>query len=138
MYHDLRHLYWWPNMKHDITKCIVECDICGRVKVDHLRTPDFLQPFPVPVWKWEDISIYFITGLPRISKGHDSIWIIVDRLTKSAHFLPEDTRYTATQYAKLYFDRIVTLYGVPLTIVSNHGVSFYVVFLDVTLEMPWY
>ena len=65
MYHDLRHLYWWPNMKLDITKYILECDIYGRVKADHMRTSGFLQPLPIPVWKWEDISIDFVVGLPR-------------------------------------------------------------------------
>jgi hypothetical protein len=124
MYHDLRQLYWWSYMKQDITKYVVECDICGRVKADHLRRPRFLQPLPIPVWKWEDISMDFITRLPRTTKGHDSIWVIVDRLTKTAHFLPVGTRYTASQYAKLYFDRIVTLHGVPLTIVSDRGAVF--------------
>jgi hypothetical protein len=66
----------------------------------------------------------FITRLPRTAKGYDSIWVIVDRLIKTAHFLPVDTRYTTPQYAKLYFDRIVTLHGVPLTIVSDRGAIF--------------
>ena len=66
----------------------------------------------------------FIVGLPRTSKGYNSIWVIVDRLIKSAHFLPVDTRYSAKKYDKLYFDRIVTLHGVPLTIVSNRGSVF--------------
>jgi hypothetical protein len=124
MYHDLRQLYWWSNMKQDITRYITECDICGRVKADHLWRLGFLQPLPIPVWKWEDISMDFITGLPRTAKGHDSIWFIVDHLTKTAHFLLVGTRYTASQYAKLYFDRIVTLRGVPLTIVSDRGAVF--------------
>ena len=100
--------------EQDIAKYISEYDICGRVKVDHMRTPGFLQPLPIPVWKWEDISMDFIMGLPRTTKGYDSIWVIVDRLTKSTHFLPVDTRYSAKKYAKLYFNQIVTLHGVPL------------------------
>ena len=84
-----------------------------------MHTLGYLQPLPIPVWKWEDISMDFIMGLPRTSKGYNSIWVIVDRLTKSAHFLPVDTRYSARKYAKLYFDRIVTLHGVPLTIISD-------------------
>jgi hypothetical protein len=124
MYPDLRQLYWWSNMKQDITRYIVECDICGRVKADHLRRLGFLQPLPILVWKWEYIYMDFITGLPRIAKGHDSIWVIMDRLTKTAHFLLVGTRYTALQYAKLYFDRIMTLHGVPLTIVSDRGAVF--------------
>ena len=63
----------------------------------------------------------FVVGLPRTSKGYDSIWVIVDRLTKSAHFIPVDTKYTAKKYAEIYFDRIVTLHGVLLTIISNRG-----------------
>ena len=111
-------------MKQDITKYVAECDICGRVKADHMHTPGYLQPLPIPVWKWEDISMDFIVGLPRTSKGYNSIWVIVDRLTKSAHFLLVDTRYLAKKYAKLYLDRIVTLHGVPLTIVSDRGPIF--------------
>ena len=124
MYHDLCHMYWWLNMKQDITKYVMECDTCGRVKADHMRTSGFLQPLPIPVWKWEEISMDFIMGLPCMSKGYNSIWIIVDHLTKSAHFLPVDTRYLAKKYAKLYFDRIVTLQGVSLTIVSDRGSVF--------------
>ena len=64
-----------------------------------MRTPGFLQPLPILVWKWEDISMDFVVGLPHTAKGYDSIWVIVDRLTKSAHFLPVDTRYLAKKYA---------------------------------------
>ena len=110
-------------MKQDITKYISECDICGRVKADHMRRPGFLQPLPIPIWKWEDISMDFVMGLPRTAKGYDSIWVIVDSLTKSAHFFPVDIRYSAKKYAKLYFDRVVILHGVSLTIVSGPSLS---------------
>ena len=66
----------------------------------------------------------FVVGLPRTAKGYDSIWVIVDCLTKSTHFLPVDTRYSAKKYAKLYFDRIVSLHGVPLNIISDRGSVF--------------
>ena len=66
----------------------------------------------------------FVVGLPRMAKGYDSIWVIVDRLTKSAHFLSVDTRYSAKKYAKLHFDWVMTVHGVPLTIVSNRGSVF--------------
>ena len=66
----------------------------------------------------------FVVGSPRTAKGYDSIWVILDRLTKSAHFLPVDTWYSAKKYAKLYLDRVVTLHGVPLTIVFNRGSVF--------------
>ena len=87
-------------------------------------TPGFLQPLPIPIWNWEDISIDFVVGLPRTAKGYDSIWVIMDHLIKSAHFLLVDTRYSAKKYAKLYFDRVVTLHGVPLTIISDRGSVF--------------
>ena len=89
-----------------------------------MHMPRFLQPLPIPVWKWEDISMDFVVGLPRTIKRYDSIWVIVDCLTKSAHILPVDTRYSAKKYAKLCFDRIVTLHGVPLTIISDRGSVF--------------
>ena len=89
-----------------------------------MRTPGHLQPLPIPVWNWEDISMDFVVGLPRTTKGYDSIWVIVDRLTKSAHFLPMNSKYSARQYAELYLDRIVTLHGVPLTIISDRGSVF--------------
>ena len=111
-------------MKQDITKYAVECDTCGRVKADHNRTQRFLQSLHIPVWKWKDVSMDFVVGLPRTSRGYDSIWVIVDRLTKFAHFLLVDTRYSTKKYDKLYFDRIVTLHGVPLTIVSDRGSVF--------------
>ena len=76
---------------------------------------------PIPVWKWEDISMDFEVGLPHTSKGYDSIWVIVDHLTKFAHFIPVDTRYTARKYAEIYFEQIVTLHGVSLTIISDRG-----------------
>ena len=111
-------------MKQDITQHVTECDTCGRVKEDHMHTLGYLQPLPIPVWKWEDISMDFIVGLPRTCKGYNSIWVIVDRLTKSAHFLPVNSKYSARQYVELYLDRIVTLHGVPLTIVSDRGSVF--------------
>ena len=95
-----------------------------------MHTPGYLHPLPIPIWKWEDISMDFVVGLPRTSKGYDSIWFIVDRLTKSAHFIPVDTRYTARKYAQIYFDRIVTLHGVPLTIISDRGSVFCLSLLD--------
>jgi hypothetical protein len=80
-----------------------------------------LQSLPIPTWKWEDISMDFIVGLPRTAKGYDSIWVIVDRLTKIAHFLPVWVKYTMATYAELYISRILSLHGIPKTIVSDRG-----------------
>ena len=111
-------------MKREVAKYVSECDTCRRVKASHLKTAGPLQPLSIPSWKWEDISMDFIVGLPKTSKGYDSIWVIVDRLTKSAHFLPVKTIYTAKQYAQLYMDRIVSLHGIPKTIILDRGAQF--------------
>jgi hypothetical protein len=111
-------------MKREIAKYVSECDICQRVKASHLRIAGILQPLPIPSWKWEDISMDFIVGLPNTSLRHDSIWVIVDRLTKTANFLPVHTMYNARKYAEIYLDQIVCLHGVPKMIISDHGAQF--------------
>jgi hypothetical protein len=121
MYQDLRQNFWWTRMKKEIARYISECDICQRVKASHLKVAGVLQPLPIPSWKWEDISMDFIVGLPNTSQRHDSIWVIVDQLTKTAHFLPMHTTYNAKKYAEIYLDQIVCLHGVPKTIISDRG-----------------
>ncbi|WVZ80273.1 hypothetical protein U9M48_027764 [Paspalum notatum var. saurae] len=91
MYQDLKQKFWWTRMKREIAKYVSECDVCQRVKADHLKPAGMLQPLAIPAWKWEDVHMDFIVGLPRTQKGYDSIWVIIDRLTKSAHFLPVKT-----------------------------------------------
>ena len=90
----------------------------------HLKSAGELQPLPIPAWKWKDISMDFITSLPKTSKGFDSIWVIIDQLTKSAHFVPVKTKYGAPTYAQLYVNRILSLHGVLKTIVSDRGTQF--------------
>jgi hypothetical protein len=124
MYHDLKQRFWWTKMKIEIARYIARCDTCQRVKAIHLKSAGELQPLPIPAWKWEDISMDFVVGLPKTSKGFDSIWVIVDRLTKSAHFIPVQTIYPTIRYAKIYFERIVSLHGIPKTIVSDRGTQF--------------
>ena len=124
MYQDLRQRLWWTRMKREIARYVSECDICRRVKASHLKPAGMLQPLDIPSWKWEDISMDFIVGLPPTSKGYDSIWVIVDRLTKSAHFLPVKTRYSSHQYVEIYMARIVSLHGVPKTNISDRGTQF--------------
>jgi hypothetical protein len=87
MYQELRPCYWWTKMKKEIAAYVARCDMCCRVKALHMRPAGLLQPLLVPDWKWDDISMV-ITSLPTTSKENDSIWVIVDCLTKSAHFLP--------------------------------------------------
>ena len=80
-----------------------------------MKPAGLLQPLSVPSWKWDDIRMDFISGLPTTQKGHDSIWVIVDHLTKTAHFLPVQTNYRPPQYAEKYIAEIVTLHGIPKT-----------------------
>jgi hypothetical protein len=124
IYQDLKQNFWWTRMKREIAKYVLECDICQRVKASHLRTTGILQPLPIPSWKWEGISMDFIFGLPNTSQRYDSIWVIVDRLTKTAHFLPMHTMYNAKKYVKIYLDQIIHLHGVPKMIISNRGAQF--------------
>jgi hypothetical protein len=91
MYQDLRQNFWWTRMKREIARYVSECDICQRVKASHLKIAGSLQPLPIPSWKWEDISVDFIVGLPNTFQRYDSIRVIVDRLTKTTHFLPVHT-----------------------------------------------
>ncbi|XP_073300548.1 uncharacterized protein [Primulina huaijiensis] len=80
MYQDLRRLYWWPGIKSDIAKFISECLTCQQVKIEHQRPAGTLQSLPIPQWKWEHITMDFVTGLPRTPTGYNSIWVIVDRM----------------------------------------------------------
>jgi hypothetical protein len=94
------------------------------MKAEHQRPAGLLQPMQIPEWKWEEVGMDFIVGLPRTQRGYDSIWVIVDRLTKVAHFLPVKTTYSSARLAELYMERIVSLYGVPKKIVSDRGTQF--------------
>ncbi|WVZ80333.1 hypothetical protein U9M48_027818 [Paspalum notatum var. saurae] len=124
MYQDLKQKFWWTRMKREIAKYVYECDVCQRVKADHLKPAGMLQPLAVLAWKWEDTHMDFIVGLPRTPKGYDSIWVIIDRFTKSAHFIPVKTIYHAKTYAEIYIARIVSLHDVPRTITSDRGSLF--------------
>jgi hypothetical protein len=140
MYHDLKPLYWWTMMKREIAKYVTKCDTCQRIKASHLKLAGALQPLSIPSWKWDDInidfivglpytsrhhdSIWVIVGLPNTSRHHDSIWVIVDRLTKVVHFLPVHTTDKAHKYAELYIDQIMCLHGLPRTIVFDGRAQF--------------
>ena len=111
-------------MKKDIAEYVAVCDVCQRVKAEHQKPAGLLQPLPIPEWKWDKLGMDFITGLPKTRLGYDSIWAVVDRLTKVAHFIPVKTTYTSAKLAKIYMTRIVCLHGVPRTIVSDRGTQF--------------
>jgi hypothetical protein len=124
MYQDLKQKYWWYGMKRDVAAHVAVCDVCQRVKAEHQRPARLLHPLKVLEWKWEEIGMDFIVGLPRTPKDYDSIWVIVDRLTKVAHFIPVKTTYKGSQLAGLYMARIVCLHGVSKKIVYDRGSQF--------------
>ena len=93
-------------------------------KAEHRKPSGTLQPLPIPEWKWEHITIDFVVGLPRTRASFDAIWVIVDRLTKSAHFLPVRTKFSLDRLAELYVNEIVRLHGVLVTIVSDRDPGF--------------
>jgi hypothetical protein len=93
-------------MKADIAWFVAHSDTCQRIKAEHQKLAGLLQPLPIPVWKWDEVGMDFVVGLPKTPKGYDSIWVIVDRLTKVAHFLPLRTNYGGDKLARLYVDNI--------------------------------
>jgi hypothetical protein len=95
MYHDLRQQFYWTRMNGETAHYVSECDTCRKVKADYMKPGGLLQPLSIPEWKWDDISMDFIVGLPTMTRKFDSIWVIVDRLSKSAHFIPVHTSYDA-------------------------------------------
>ncbi|GJU05218.1 putative reverse transcriptase domain-containing protein [Tanacetum coccineum] len=124
MYHDLRDMYWWPGMKRDIATYVSKCLTCSKVKAEHQRPSGLLQQPEIPEWKWDKITMDFITKLPRSKSGHDTIWVIADRLTKSAHFLAIREDYNTEKFSKIYVDEIVARHGVPVSIISDRDGQF--------------
>ncbi|GJW83737.1 putative reverse transcriptase domain-containing protein [Tanacetum coccineum] len=124
MYYDLRDMYWWSGMKRDIATYVSECLTCAKVKAGHQSPSGLLQQPEIPKWKWENITMDFITKLPRTRNGHDAIWVVVDRLTKSTHFLAIREDYSTKKLARLYTDEIVVRHGVPVLIISDRDARF--------------
>ncbi|KAK8931451.1 hypothetical protein KSP39_PZI016502 [Platanthera zijinensis] len=124
MYADLKKTVWWPGLKSDVADYVGKCETCKLVKAECQRPGGKLQPLPIPEWTFEDISMDFIHGLPRSQSGNDSLWVIVDRLSKVAHFIPLRKTDQGPKLAQLYIDEIVRLHGVPKTIVSDRDGRF--------------
>ncbi|KAD5318337.1 hypothetical protein E3N88_18283 [Mikania micrantha] len=124
MYRDLQVNYWWPGMKRDIVKYVEKCLTCLQVKAEHQKPYGKLQPLEIPMWKWEHITMDLITKLPKTRKGYDTIWVIVDRLTKSAHFIPIRESYSSEKMAEVYVKEIVSRHGILVTIVSDRDTRF--------------
>ncbi|GKC50662.1 putative reverse transcriptase domain-containing protein [Tanacetum coccineum] len=124
MYQDLNQLYWWPNMKANIATYVSKCLTCAKVKAEHQKPSGLLVQPEIPEWKWEKITMDFVTKLPKTANGYDTIWVIVDRLTKSAHFLPMRENDPMERLMKLYMKEVVTRHGVPVSIISDRDGRF--------------
>nr|GEV02421.1 putative reverse transcriptase domain-containing protein [Tanacetum cinerariifolium] len=124
IYHDLRDMYWWPGMKRNITTYVSKCVTCSKVKAEHQRRLSLLQKPEIPKWKWDNITMDFIMKLPRSKSRHDTIWVVVDRLTKSAHFLATREDCSVEKLARLYIDEIIVRHGVPVSIILNRDEGF--------------
>nr|GEY18062.1 putative reverse transcriptase domain-containing protein [Tanacetum cinerariifolium] len=124
MYQDMKQLYWWPNMKATIANYVSKFLTCAKVKAEHQRPSGWLVQPAIPEWKWDNIMMDFITKLPKSLKYFDTIWVIVDRLTKLAHFLPIKENGTLDKLARLYLNRIVARHGIPVSIICDRDGRF--------------
>ncbi|GJW81931.1 reverse transcriptase domain-containing protein [Tanacetum coccineum] len=119
MYQDLKKLYWWPNMKAEIDTYVSKCLTCAKVKAECQKPSGLLVKPVIPVWKWENITMDFVTKLPKTTSGQDTIWVIVDRLTKSAYFLPMKKTDSMEKLMRQYLKEVVSRHGVPVLIISD-------------------
>ncbi|GJR44696.1 putative reverse transcriptase domain-containing protein [Tanacetum coccineum] len=124
MYQDLKKLYWWPNMKAGIATYVSKCLTCAKVKAEYQKPSGLLVQPVIPVWKWENITMDFVTKLPKTSTGQDTIWVIIDRLTKSAHFLPLKETDSMEKLTRQYLKEVVSRHGVPVSIISDRDSKF--------------
>ncbi|GKD14406.1 putative reverse transcriptase domain-containing protein [Tanacetum coccineum] len=124
MYQDLKKLYWWPNMKAKIVTYVSKCMTCAKVKPEYQKPSGLLVQPVILVWKWENINMDFVTKLPKTMSGQDTIWVIVDRLTNSAHFLPIKETNTMEKLTRQYLKEVVSRHRVSVSIISNRDSKF--------------
>ena len=124
MYQGLKEHFWWNGMKKDVADYVSKCLTCQKVKAEHRHPAGELQPIELPEWKWDQITMDFVVGLPRTVEGYDAIWVVVDRLTKLAHFIPIKVTYSVERLAEVYITNIIRLHGVPLSIISDRDARF--------------
>ena len=124
MYKDLKKHFWWDNMKKEVAEHVAKYMTCQQIKVEHSRPGGKLQPLSVPQWKWEEITMDFISPLPKTRAGNEVVWMIVDRLIKMAHFVPLRVGTPMDKLAQIYIREVVRLHGTPLAILSNHDSRF--------------
>nr|GEZ89357.1 retrotransposon protein, putative, Ty3-gypsy subclass [Tanacetum cinerariifolium] len=117
------------NLDKQVEFRIDDDNVLWQVKIEHQRASGLLQQLDIPVWKWDEISMDFVTGLPPTQRRHDVIWVVVDRLTKSAHFLPIRKDYSVSWLAEIFQQEIVRLHGTPSVIVSDRDPRFALKFI---------
>ena len=124
MYRDLHRQYYWSGMKRHVGDFVRRCLTCQQVKAEHQKPTGLLQPLEVAEWKWEHVTMDFVTHFPWTPSRHDVVWVIMDRLTKSAHFLVVWMTFTLEEFCRLYIREIVRLHGVLVSIVSDRDPIF--------------
>ena len=124
MYQDLKTSYWWSGMKGDVSEFVTKCMVCQKVKAEHQVPSGLLQPIRIPEWKLDRITMDFVVVLPLTRRNHDLVWVVVDRLTKSTHFLLVRTDYALYKLAELYIREIFWLHGIPISIISDRDSRF--------------
>ena len=124
MYKNLKEHFWWNGMKRDVVEFVGKCLTCQQVKIEHQRPSGLLQQLEIPVWKWENITMDFVTGLPKTFRKNDTIWVVVDRLTKSSHLLPISESYSVDKLAETFQKEIIRLHGTPVSIISDRDPRF--------------
>nr|GEW36657.1 putative reverse transcriptase domain-containing protein [Tanacetum cinerariifolium] len=124
MYQNMKKLYWWPNMKADIATYVSKCLTCAKIKAKHQRPSGFLVQPRIPKWKWDHITIDFVTKLPKSSQGYDTIWVIVDRLTKSVLFTPMRETDPMDKLARMYLKEVVTRHEIHVSIICDRDPRF--------------
>nr|KYP76384.1 Retrotransposable element Tf2 [Cajanus cajan] len=124
MYQDLKKTFWWYGMKREIVEYVAACLTYQKAKVEYQKPSGLMQQMEIPEWKWDSITMDFIVGFPRSARNSDVIWVILDRLTKCAHFLPVNIKWSLEKLTQLYVREIVRLHGVPSSIISDRDSRF--------------
>ena len=124
MYCTLKEYYWWSGMKREVVEYVSKCFICQQVKAERQKPYGLLQPLLIPEWKWEFITMDFVFKLPPTVQRHDGIWVVVDRLTKSVHFIPIREKFSPQKLAELFMNHILSLHGVPVSIIYDRDPRF--------------
>src|SRR6185312_16669617 len=122
-YHRVNNLFAWKGLKGDVVNFVQQCGICQQAKHSHTHPAGLLQPLPVPEGVWRDISLDFVEGLPKVD-GYSVILMVVDRFTKYAHFMALKHPYTALSVAKVLYDNVIKLHGMPQSMVSDRDKVF--------------